>query len=257
MIRFFRHIRQRLLTRKKFSKYLLYAVGEILLVVVGILIALQVNNWNQERQERNLEKAYMDRLYEDLDGDLSGFHELQEIFIRKRDFLTELLEGQPPDFSKSIAEEWLAGLYASRFISLPTVRSATFDELAGSGRLTLIKDLKLRSAMADYYAEYALMTRLLEQPVGQYKQIVYEVFSGNLLNEWIATGQITDMRDIVQGYNDLRDHPRFKASVNAELAYTGDLLHYSSIFINSVQALQAQIRQNSDKFLPPQRTSND
>jgi hypothetical protein len=57
MLPFFRRIRQRLLTDNKFSKYLLYAVGEILLVVIGILIALQVNNWNtakdQERQRQN------------------------------------------------------------------------------------------------------------------------------------------------------------------------------------------------------------
>ena len=50
MLRFFRKIRQKLLTDNKFSKYLLYAIGEILLVVIGILIALQVDNWNQKRE---------------------------------------------------------------------------------------------------------------------------------------------------------------------------------------------------------------
>ncbi|AVI52205.1 hypothetical protein C5O00_13985 [Pukyongia salina] len=49
MIKFFRKIRQRLLSENKFSKYLLYAIGEILLVVIGILIALQINNWNENR----------------------------------------------------------------------------------------------------------------------------------------------------------------------------------------------------------------
>lgn len=52
MIKFFRHIRLRLLGENKFSRYLLYAVGEILLVVVGILIALQINNWNEEQKQR-------------------------------------------------------------------------------------------------------------------------------------------------------------------------------------------------------------
>jgi hypothetical protein len=47
MLRFFRQIRQRLLTDNKFSKYLLYAIGEILLVVIGILIALQADFWNE------------------------------------------------------------------------------------------------------------------------------------------------------------------------------------------------------------------
>ena len=55
MIKFFRLIRQQLLSQNKFSKYLLYAIGEIVLVVIGILIALQINNWNEERvQEREL-----------------------------------------------------------------------------------------------------------------------------------------------------------------------------------------------------------
>ena len=49
MIKFFRKIRQQLLTENKFSKYVLYAIGEIILVVIGILIALQINTWNQER----------------------------------------------------------------------------------------------------------------------------------------------------------------------------------------------------------------
>ncbi|WP_445386466.1 hypothetical protein ACT6NV_06610 [Robiginitalea sp. IMCC44478] len=53
MLKFFRQIRQKLLADNKFSKYLLYAVGEILLVVIGILIALQVDNWNEEIKENN------------------------------------------------------------------------------------------------------------------------------------------------------------------------------------------------------------
>jgi hypothetical protein len=53
MINFFRKIRQRLLTENKFSKYLLYAIGEIVLVVIGILIALQVNNLNEDYKEKD------------------------------------------------------------------------------------------------------------------------------------------------------------------------------------------------------------
>ena len=59
MIKFFRRIRQQLLTENKFSKYLLYAIGEIILVVIGILIALQINNWNEERIRANKEIVYL------------------------------------------------------------------------------------------------------------------------------------------------------------------------------------------------------
>lgn len=50
MIKFFRKIRQKLLAEGRLSKYLIYALGEIILVVVGILIALQINNWNEEKK---------------------------------------------------------------------------------------------------------------------------------------------------------------------------------------------------------------
>jgi hypothetical protein len=57
MIKFFRRLRLDALSRKRFPKYIAYATGEIILVVIGILIALQINTWNQEHQERNAEKA--------------------------------------------------------------------------------------------------------------------------------------------------------------------------------------------------------
>ena len=52
MIEFFRKIRQKLLSENKFSKYLIYAIGEIILVVIGILIALQINNWNENNKQK-------------------------------------------------------------------------------------------------------------------------------------------------------------------------------------------------------------
>ncbi len=67
MLKFFRRIRQSLLSENKFSKYLLYAIGEILLVVIGILIALSINNWNQERIERKVEKRLLAELFENLE----------------------------------------------------------------------------------------------------------------------------------------------------------------------------------------------
>ena len=56
MIKFFRKIRQRLLSENKFSKYLVYAVGEIILVVIGILIAIQLNSIKNQRESRNEER---------------------------------------------------------------------------------------------------------------------------------------------------------------------------------------------------------
>lgn len=69
MIKFFRRIRQQLLTENKFSKYLLYAIGEILLVVVGILIALQINNNNEDRKARKFEITILENIQEDILAD--------------------------------------------------------------------------------------------------------------------------------------------------------------------------------------------
>jgi hypothetical protein len=66
MIKFFRKIRQRLLTENKFSKYLLYAIGEITLVVIGILIALQINNWNEDNKNKSAKLIYSKRLLDDI-----------------------------------------------------------------------------------------------------------------------------------------------------------------------------------------------
>ena len=70
MIKLFRKIRQRLISDNKFSKYLIYAIGEILLVVIGILIALQVNNWNEARKlDKKITEA-LKEIHRDLSEDI-------------------------------------------------------------------------------------------------------------------------------------------------------------------------------------------
>src|SRR6056297_2039526 len=63
MIKFFRKIRQNFLSEGKTAKYLTYAVGEIVLVVIGILIALSINNWNQTLKNRKAEKYILESLH--------------------------------------------------------------------------------------------------------------------------------------------------------------------------------------------------
>src|SRR5210317_1967479 len=80
MIKFFRKIRQNLLSEGKTGKYLKYAIGEIILVVVGILIALSINNWNEERKQNELETVYLKRLHNELKKDIVTFsNEIQRL----------------------------------------------------------------------------------------------------------------------------------------------------------------------------------
>ena len=72
MIKFFRKIRQTLIMENKTSKYLKYAIGEIVLVVIGILIALQINNWNEQRKQKSIELELLSSLSSDLDANIDA-----------------------------------------------------------------------------------------------------------------------------------------------------------------------------------------
>jgi uncharacterized membrane protein YgaE (UPF0421/DUF939 family) len=70
MIQFFRKIRQRLLSENRFTKYLFYAFGEIILVMIGILLALQVNNWNEQRKANNIVNQLIYKSFKELENNL-------------------------------------------------------------------------------------------------------------------------------------------------------------------------------------------
>jgi hypothetical protein len=110
MIKFFRKIRQKLLTENKFSKYLLYAVGEILLVVIGILIALQINNWNEWRKDRVKEKEIMVNLAENFELNIEALESDIERLIKfntsSRIVLNVLDNQQPYDDSLAKHFHW-------------------------------------------------------------------------------------------------------------------------------------------------------
>lgn len=74
MMRFFKRIRHKLFTENKFNRYLVYALGEIFLVVIGILLALQINNWNEQRKSNQLKTKYFKQLLDDFDRDKSSIN---------------------------------------------------------------------------------------------------------------------------------------------------------------------------------------
>jgi len=90
MIKFFRKIRKNLLNEGKTTRYFKYAVGEIVLVVIGILIALQINNWNEKRNQINIQKAIYNIIKEGLVSDIKEFQPVIKRYEEKR----------KPDFEK-------------------------------------------------------------------------------------------------------------------------------------------------------------
>ena len=75
MIKFFRKVRQNLLMENKTGKYFKYAIGEIILVIIGILIALQINNWKNYKTERETEKIILHEIQANLEYDFNDFED--------------------------------------------------------------------------------------------------------------------------------------------------------------------------------------
>jgi len=78
MIKFFRHIRKSLLIENKMGKYFKYAIGEIILVVIGILIALQINNWNQSIKDKNSLNEYLHKVKSHTSEDIDQLEQLSK-----------------------------------------------------------------------------------------------------------------------------------------------------------------------------------
>ena len=96
MIKFFRHIRQNQLETGKTRKYLKYAIGEIVLVVIGILIALSINNWNENRKENNYLRMVYTHIQKDLLTDTLNISENIKYYSKRNQRLTDIIERNIP-----------------------------------------------------------------------------------------------------------------------------------------------------------------
>jgi len=151
MIKFFRKIRQKMLTENKFSKYLLYAIGEIVLVVIGILIALSVNNFNKARIDRNEEVEILKALQLDFEETKKGVEEtieLQQKVVSYCKKLKIILNEKTP--SDSIGEYLFQG--ALSYWRIEPV-NGTYDALIGSGKLGILRSEKLKRYLALYSSQ--------------------------------------------------------------------------------------------------------
>ena len=144
----------------KTTRYFKYAIGEIILVVLGILIALQINNWNQARIERNNESLYLLSIVSEIESN----NEINKSVFWSR--FEKKLDGLLQ--AKSFAEDRLEVNDPVKFIHTVTYGAVSsggydmgddfvYDELVSSGNMNLLSDGKIKSAVNDYYA--SLKTR--------------------------------------------------------------------------------------------------
>jgi len=149
MIKFFRKIRQRLLTENKFSKYLIYAIGEIVLVVIGILFALQINNWNETKLERKVEKEYIVSLIEDLKTDSTRLSYLVKWFETAElqlDTVLKMYHKIAIGYNDTLRRNLPAVINFPDF----TYTDRTMQQLKNSGSMRYIVNKKVSNGILDY-----------------------------------------------------------------------------------------------------------
>lgn len=118
MIKFFRHIRKNLVMENKTSKYFKYAIGEIILVVIGILIALQINNWNENRKSTKREQILLNQLkneFEDNNEQLNNKIRLRDYMISSAKYLFNVIDFNSLDHSDSLVFHLHRTLYTPTF----------------------------------------------------------------------------------------------------------------------------------------------
>ncbi len=150
MINFFRKIRYDLMEKNKTGKYLKYAIGEIVLVVIGILIALSINNWNEERNLKKIEKEYLINLKRDFEYNKVHLEEK----IDKCNYLSnlgKLVLGFTGRKEKPETEAELDSL----LLRIPTTPSYSpkngfLDDLIFSGKLGIFQNIELRNLLSSW-----------------------------------------------------------------------------------------------------------
>lgn len=151
MIKFFRKIRQQLLSQSKFSKYMIYAIGEIILVVIGILIALKVNNWNERQNNLKYEQSILIELKKELENNLKQLEEKR--FMRKdlvmgsTQWIINLMENEDLIVDLDTIHHHL-----SRTLIVPSYDPmiSITSELINSGNLRLIQNAELRTKLTQW-----------------------------------------------------------------------------------------------------------
>lgn len=169
MIKFFRHIRQSLIMENKTSKYLKYAIGEIVLVVIGILIALQINNWNENRKDRIEEKYLLIQLELEFKSNLEQLDEkigIREQMIKASLQLLEYIDNPSLRNNDSIVK------YITHTLNTPTF-DPIVNDLISSGKLQLLQNNRLKQLLSFWTSEIIQVT----EDEAMWRKMASEVYS--------------------------------------------------------------------------------
>jgi hypothetical protein len=192
MIKFFRRIRQNLISENKFTKYLLYAIGEIILVVIGILIALSINNRNNQKILRQTELTVYENIKSQINEDrglLEGVISYNNIYAEQYKFANEIIEEN--DRSKI---DTLARIAPNIFKYSDINRSGNiFQNLINSGDLKLLTNHEIVESIQSLEELYIYMNRMEDI---HFKVILEYAGSGIIDNINFINGQVERPDDI-------------------------------------------------------------
>ena len=236
MIRFFRSIRQNLIMENKTSKYVKYALGEIVLVVIGILIALQLNNWNAgqkaAREELKLLQEMRHNLASDLEDCFWNIEKQAELSLTNRAVLRHLEERTP--FHDS-----LRAYYGNLVYSTTQKRNmATYDHLKAKG-IDLIQNDSLRRNITAVYSEryYYIERQELEydNPY-QMNELVPQLNAKVIMNDSNKIGEPINLAL-------LQDDDAFKGALRMNASIRQNMIRRYSGLSEDLEGLIAHIDQ--------------
>ena len=148
MIKFFRKIRQNLLLENKTGKYFKYAIGEIVLVVIGILLALSINNWNEDRKDKILEQNYLLKIHEEFKNNKEQFDHIISMHRQSYKSGNWIIENyNKPDINIDTLRKHLL---VFRFSYTYNPSKSSIDAIINSGKLGIIRDNELSSKLIEW-----------------------------------------------------------------------------------------------------------
>ena len=156
MIPFFRKIRKQFADDNKPLKYMRYAIGEIILVVIGILIAISINNWNENRKERIAEQTLYQTLISSLESDLEDANDKISIVdksIKAQEiFIVNSFDEVKNKFNKNELESLLTSVSESSRSFFPNY--GLYDKISNNNQIELIRSAELQMKIIELYEQH-------------------------------------------------------------------------------------------------------
>ena len=160
MIKFFRKIRYTLMSENKTARYFKYAIGEILLVVIGILIALQINTWNESRKLINLKDNYLERLISDIKQDTTAINSVVSEIKDNQISIEKLIKSIDLDLDNVELDSVITNFFKKGWIISEYMPSSnTYTDLSQTGNMKILVNPELTDDIIEYYGYISVIEK--------------------------------------------------------------------------------------------------